>query len=136
VSVLVYNTSSVARSVARSVCACPVHCRCHTGINWLRCSLPSLRVCSSHTHTLRTFTSDILLPRSFALLTFPRQVILRNFHVHNVCTYQLYRPSHTICRVYGASTDVCFYACSKYVWGLCGKACSPTMVKRKLCHLN
>jgi len=30
--------------------------------------------------------------------TFPGQVILRNFHVHSVCKYQLYRPSHTICR--------------------------------------
>ena len=43
-----------------------------------------------------------------ALQTFPGQVILRNFHVHSVCKYQLYRPSHTICRyIYGASTDVC-----------------------------
>jgi len=35
--------------------------------------------------------------------TFPGQVrpILWNFHVHNVCKYQLYRPSHTICRYTG-----------------------------------
>ena len=43
----------------------------------------------------------------FPYKTFPGQVILRNFHVHSVCKYQLYRPSHTICMwVYGASTDV------------------------------
>jgi len=30
--------------------------------------------------------------------TFPGQVILRNFHVHGVCKYQLYRPSDTTCR--------------------------------------
>jgi len=36
----------------------------------------------------------------YALQTFPGQVrpILRNFHVHNVCKYHHYRPSHTIRR--------------------------------------
>jgi len=32
----------------------------------------------------------------FSGQTFPGQVILRNFHVHNVCKFQLYRPSDTI----------------------------------------
>ena len=36
--------------------------------------------------------------RRFPDKTFPGQVILRNFHVHNVCKCQLYRPSHTIYR--------------------------------------
>jgi len=49
--------------------------------------------------------------------TFPGQVILRNFHLHNVCKYQLYRPSHTICR-YTERLLMC--ACS--MRGLFGKA--------------
>jgi len=61
--------------------------------------------------------------------TFPGQVILRNVHVlvHNVCKYQLQRPSHTT--MYGASTDVCLYRPAVSIWGLFGKACSPIMGK-------
>ena len=63
-----------------------------------------------------------------ALQTFPGQVILMNFHVHNVCKYQLYRPSHTICR-YTESLLVCACRPAVNIRGLFGKACSPTMGK-------
>ena len=60
--------------------------------------------------------------------TFPGQVILRNFHVHSVCKYQLYRPSHTICR-YTERLLMCACRPAVSIRGLFGKACSPTMGK-------
>ena len=67
---------------------------------------------------------------SIRLQTFPRQVILRNFHVHNVCKYQLYRPSHTICR-YTERLLMCACRPAVSIRGLFGKACSP---KHELCY--
>ena len=60
--------------------------------------------------------------------TFPGQVILRNFHVHSVCKYQLCRPSHTICR-YTERLLMCACRPAVSIRGLLGKACSPTMGK-------
>ena len=60
--------------------------------------------------------------------TFPGQVILRNFPVHNVCKYQLCRPSHTICR-YPERLLICACRPAVSIRGLFGKACSPTMGK-------
>jgi len=62
--------------------------------------------------------------------TFPGQVILRNIHVHSVCKYKLYRPSHTICRyTERLLMCACRPAVSKLIRGLFGKACSPRMGK-------
>jgi len=64
--------------------------------------------------------------------TFAEQVILRNFHVHNVCKYQLYRRSPTICR-YTERLVMCTlvdaYRPEVSIWGPFGKACSPPMDK-------
>jgi len=56
-----------------------------------------------------------------ALQTFPGQVMLRNFQVHNVCKYQLYRPSHAICR-YTEHLLMCASRPEVSVRGLFGKA--------------
>ena len=42
----------------------------------------------------RRFPDNHFPGQTFPGQTFPGQVILRNFHVHSVCKYQLYRPSH------------------------------------------
>jgi len=60
--------------------------------------------------------------------TFPGQVILRNFQVHNVCKYQIYRPSQTIC-VYTERLLMCACRPALSILGLFGKSCSPTMGK-------
>jgi len=54
---------------------------------------------SRFTDVSRTITfPDRRFPdKTFPGQTFSGQVILRNFQVHNVCKYQLYRPSQTIC---------------------------------------
>ena len=79
--------------------------------------------------------------------TFPGQVILRNFHVHNVCKYQLYRPSPVPDMTYNVfsgtlnptqSIDrpshterllMCACRPAIRIRGLFGKACSPTVGK-------
>ena len=53
--------------------------------------------------------------------TFPGQVILRNFQVHNVCKYQLYRPSQTIC-MYTERLLMCACNTALSIWGLFGKS--------------
>ena len=77
-------------------------------------------------NAMRTYLADgwanVMLYRRFPDnhfpgQTFPGQVILRNFHVHSVCKYKLYRPSHT--------ERLLMYACM----GLFGKACRPTTGK-------
>jgi len=45
-----------------------------------------------------------------------------------VCKYQLYRPSHTICR-YTERLLMCACRPAVSIRGLFGKACSPTMGK-------
>ena len=72
----------------------------------------------------KTFPVQTLLGRQ----TFPGQVIPRNFHVHSVCKYQLYRPSYTICR-YTERLLMCVCRPAVSIRGLFGKACSPTMGK-------
>ena len=64
----------------------------------------------------------------FPRQTFPGQVILRNFHVHSVCKYQLCRLSHKICR-YTERLLMCACRPAVSIRGLFGKACSPTMGK-------
>ena len=66
--------------------------------------------------------------KTFPGQTFPEQVILRNFHVHSVCKYQLYGPSHTICR-YMERLLMCACRPAVSIRELFGKACSPTMGK-------
>ena len=95
--------------------------------------------CRPDSHSLPDYLRDPSLKAKFhydiwsqtgpkALQTFPGQVILRNFHVHNVCKYQLYRPSHTICR-YTERLLMCACRPAVSIQGLFGKACSSTMGK-------
>ena len=60
--------------------------------------------------------------------TFPGQVILRNFQVHNVCKYQLYRPSQMIC-MYMECLLMCACRLALSIRELFGKSCSPTIRK-------
>jgi len=76
----------------------------------------------------RRFPDNHFPGQTFPGQTFPGQVILRNFHVHSVCKYQLYRPSHTICR-YTERLLMCACRPAVSIRGLFGKACSPTMGK-------
>jgi len=77
----------------------------------------------------QTFSGqDVSRTRRFPYKTFPGQVILRNFHVHSVCKYQLYRPTQTICK-YTERLLICACRPAVSTRGLFGKACSPTMGK-------
>ena len=76
----------------------------------------------------RRFPDNHFPGQTFHGQTFPGQVILRNFHVYSVCKYQLYRPSHTICR-YTEHLLMCACRPAVSIRGLFGKACSPTMGK-------
>ena len=94
--------------------------RCET------CSRPAMFVCSACKKA--PYCSVDCQVCHNALQTFPGQVILRNFHVHNVCKYQLYSPSHTICR-YTDRLLMCACRPTVSIRGLFGKARSPTMGK-------
>jgi len=54
----------------------------------------------------RPFPDSHFPGQTFPGQTFPGQVILKNFQVHNVCKYQLYRPSQTI-RMYTERLLMC-----------------------------
>jgi len=87
------------------------------------------RFCGSPWTSFTDVSRTITFPdRHFPDKTFPGQVILRNFHVHTVCKYPLYRPSHTICR-YTERLLMCACRPAVSIRGLFGKACSPTMGK-------
>jgi len=84
----------------------------------------------------KTFSGqDLSRTITFPDKTFPGHVILRNFHVHHVCKYQLYWPNQTI---YRYTERLLIYACRPAVtiWGLFGKACSATMGKATLLLLS
>jgi len=77
---------------------------------------------------------DVSRTRPFPDNHFPGQVILRNFHVHSVCKYPLYRLSHTMCK-YTESLLMCACRPAVSIRGLFGKACIVQQwVKRKLCY--
>ena len=84
--------------------------------------------CFTDVSRTRHFPDKTFPVNHFPGQTFPGQVILRNFHVHNVCKYQLCRPSHAICR-YTERLLMCACRSAISIRGLFGKACSPTMGK-------
>jgi len=66
--------------------------------------------------------------KTFPRQMFPGQIILRNFHVHNVCKYQLCMSSHMTCR-YTEHLLMCACRPAVSIRGLFDKTCSPTMGK-------
>jgi len=114
-------------------------------LHYLRNKKPRLRqysgvLCMQHSPTAAAlslyrrfldnhFPADRRFPdKTFPGQTFPGQVILRNFHVHNVCEYQLYIGLVTR---YVGMERLLMCACRPAVSirGLFRKACSPTMGK-------
>jgi len=83
----------------------------------------TLSAATGHIYVL-TATLQMFPGQSLSRTDVSRTRYAKDFHVHNVCKYQLYRPSHTICR-YKEHPLMC--------------ACRPAVsirgpsVKRKLC---
>ena len=77
----------------------------------------------------KTFpVEDVSRTFTFPDRRFPDK-LLRNFNVHSVCKYQLYRPSHTICR-YTEHLLMCACRPVVSIQGLFGKALVQQWVKR------
>ena len=74
---------------------------------------------------------DVSRKKRFRYKKFPGQVIIRNFPVHNVCTYQLYRSSHTICM----DTERLLMCASHPIFGPCLLRLNGWIMDGLRCHL-